>query len=33
MGFHAPREAMRILASSIDHARKGQAAMARRHKH
>ena len=24
MGFHAPQEAMRVLAMSIDHTRKGQ---------
>jgi nitrite reductase (cytochrome c-552) len=30
MGFHAPQEAMRILAQSIDHARKGQVALSRR---
>ncbi len=30
MGFHAPQEAMRVLASSIDHARKGQLAVPRR---
>ena len=29
MGFHAPQEAMRILARSIDHARKGQVAVSR----
>jgi nitrite reductase (cytochrome c-552) len=27
MGFHAPQEAMRILALSIDHSRKGQLAV------
>ena len=27
MGFHAPQEAMRVLATSIDHARKGQVAL------
>jgi len=27
MGFHAPQEAMRILALSIDHTRKGQLAV------
>jgi nitrite reductase (cytochrome c-552) len=27
MGFHAPQEAMRILARAIDHARRGQAAL------
>ena len=27
MGFHAPQEAMRILALSIDHTRKGQVAL------
>jgi nitrite reductase (cytochrome c-552) len=27
MGFHASQEAMRILALSIDHTRKGQAAL------
>jgi nitrite reductase (cytochrome c-552) len=27
MGFHAPQEAMRILALSIDHTRKGQGAL------
>jgi nitrite reductase (cytochrome c-552) len=27
MGFHAPQEAMRLLALSIDHARKGQLAV------
>ncbi|MEO5819194.1 MAG: ammonia-forming cytochrome c nitrite reductase subunit c552 [Vicinamibacteraceae bacterium] len=28
MGFHAPQEAMRVLALSIDHTRKGQRALA-----
>jgi nitrite reductase (cytochrome c-552) len=28
MGFHAPQEAMRVLALSLDHARKGQLALA-----
>ncbi len=28
MGFHAPEEAARILAESIDFARKGQATLA-----
>jgi nitrite reductase (cytochrome c-552) len=28
MGFHAPQEAMRVLALSLDHARKGQRALA-----
>ena len=27
VGFHAPQEAMRVLALSIDHARKGQLAL------
>jgi nitrite reductase (cytochrome c-552) len=27
MGFHAPQEAMRVLAMSIDHTRKGQLAL------
>jgi nitrite reductase (cytochrome c-552) len=27
MGFHAPQEAMRVLALSVDHARKGQLAV------
>ena len=27
MGFHAPQEAMRVLALSLDHARKGQLAL------
>ncbi|MDP1572041.1 MAG: ammonia-forming cytochrome c nitrite reductase subunit c552 [Vicinamibacterales bacterium] len=27
MGFHAPQEAMRVLAMSIDHTRKGQTAL------
>jgi nitrite reductase (cytochrome c-552) len=27
MGFHAPQEAMRVLALSIDHTRRGQAAV------
>ena len=27
MGFHAPQEAMRVLALSLDHARKGQMAL------
>jgi nitrite reductase (cytochrome c-552) len=27
MGFHAPQEAMRVLALSIDHARRGQVAV------
>ena len=30
MGFHAPQEAVRVLAQSIDHSRKGQAALLRR---
>jgi hypothetical protein len=29
MGFHAPQEAMRVLAMSLDHARKGQLALKR----
>ena len=29
MGFHAPQEAMRVLALSIDHTRKGQLALRR----
>lgn len=29
MGFHAPQEAARILAESIDYARQGQAAAQR----
>jgi len=29
MGFHAPQEAMRVLAMSIDHTRKGQLALRR----
>ena len=29
MGFHAPQEAMRVLAMSLDHARKGQMALKR----
>ncbi len=29
MGFHAPQEAMRVLATSIDHTRKGQVALTR----
>ena len=27
LGFHAPQEAMRVLALSIDHTRKGQLAL------
>ena len=27
VGFHAPQEAMRLLAVSIDHTRKGQLAL------
>ena len=27
MGFHAPQAAMRVLAMSIDHTRKGQVAL------
>jgi nitrate/TMAO reductase-like tetraheme cytochrome c subunit len=27
MGFHAPQESMRVLALSLDHARKGQMAL------
>jgi nitrite reductase (cytochrome c-552) len=30
MGFHAPQEAARVLAMSIEHARRGQATLARR---
>jgi nitrite reductase (cytochrome c-552) len=30
MGFHAPQEAMRVLALSIEHTRKGQLALRRR---
>jgi nitrite reductase (cytochrome c-552) len=29
MGFHASQEAMRVLALSLDHARKGQLALKR----
>jgi nitrite reductase (cytochrome c-552) len=29
MGFHAPQEAMRVLALSLDHSRKGQVALRR----
>ena len=29
MGFHAPQEAMRVLAMSLDHTRKGQIALRR----
>ena len=28
MGFHAPQEAMRVLALSLDHTRKGEVALA-----
>ena len=28
MGFHAPQEALRVLALSIDHTRRGQVALA-----
>jgi nitrite reductase (cytochrome c-552) len=27
LGFHAPQEAMRVLARSLDHTRKGQLAL------
>ena len=30
MGFHAPQEAMRVLAISIDHTRRGQVALRQR---
>ena len=30
MGFHAPQEAMRVLATSIDHTRRGQVALRQR---
>jgi nitrite reductase (cytochrome c-552) len=30
MGFHAPQEAMRVLATSLDHTRKGQVALQQR---
>jgi nitrite reductase (cytochrome c-552) len=30
MGFHAPQEAMRVLALSLDHTRKGQLALRQR---
>jgi hypothetical protein len=29
MGFHAPQEAMRILALSLEHTRRGQTALRR----